>query len=95
MSRTCNLSDKQCCQPKYSIWLQVDLTGQNLLVATNKSDPQNLHHRSVVLKVALAWGMEHLEYVGQCCMWPRAGKEKITGRIGNYLTAKNILWIWR
>ena len=74
---------------------KVDLTGPNLLVATNKSNPQNLHCCSCVLKAALAWGMEHLEYVGQCCMWPRAGKEKITGRIGNYLTAKNILWIWR
>jgi hypothetical protein len=44
---------------------KVDLAGQNLLVATNKGDPQNQHRRLRALKTALVQGMEHLKHVGQ------------------------------
>jgi hypothetical protein len=46
---------------------KVDLAGQNLLVATNRSDPQNLRRRSRLLRTALAWGMGYLDHIGQRC----------------------------
>jgi hypothetical protein len=46
---------------------KVDLAVQNLLVATKRSDPQNLQHRSRALRTALAWATGHLDYVDQRC----------------------------
>jgi hypothetical protein len=42
-----------------------NLAGQNLLVATNRRDPQNLQPHSRALRTALAWGMGHLGHIGQ------------------------------
>jgi hypothetical protein len=60
---------------------KVDLAGQNLLVAMNRSNPQNLRCRSQALRTALACGMGHLDYKGQHCGWPDVVKDKIAGRI--------------
>jgi hypothetical protein len=60
---------------------KVDLVGQNLLVATNKCDPQYMRCRSRALQAALAWIMTHLDHVGQRRGWPEVVRDEITGRI--------------
>jgi hypothetical protein len=51
---------------------RVDLAGQNLIVAANEDDSQNMQHHTRRYKSALAWSMDRLDRIGQRCGWPHA-----------------------
>jgi hypothetical protein len=84
VKRTWNLSEEQrtmLTAKVQDVMAKVDLAGQNLLVATNRSDLQNLRRRSRAFRTALAWGMGHMDHISQRCGWPDVVKDKIARRI--------------